>query len=75
MPGDGFLIGMRMIIKPDRPLTIRKARPMALCAYDVAVLGIPGPCTRVRSSYRNWISPDSRYALVGIRLIRELPAR
>ncbi|WP_292992926.1 formylglycine-generating enzyme family protein [Nitrosomonas sp.] len=28
-----------------------------------------------RSSYRNWISPNSRYALVGIRLVRELPAR
>ncbi len=28
-----------------------------------------------RSSYRNWISPNSRYALVGMRLVRELPAR
>ena len=28
-----------------------------------------------RSSYRNWISPNSRYALVGMRLLREVPAR
>lgn len=28
-----------------------------------------------RSSYRNWISPNSRYALVGMRLVRELQVR
>lgn len=28
-----------------------------------------------RSSYRNWLSPDSRYILVGMRLVREIPAR
>lgn len=28
-----------------------------------------------RSSYRNWISPNSRYALIGIRLVREFTAR
>ena len=27
-----------------------------------------------RSSYRNWISPSSRYTLVGVRLVREAPA-
>lgn len=27
-----------------------------------------------RSSYRNWISPNSRYTLVGMRLVREVPA-
>lgn len=26
-----------------------------------------------RSSYRNWLSPNSRYALVGMRLVREVP--
>jgi sulfatase modifying factor 1 len=28
-----------------------------------------------RSSYRNWISPNSRYTLVGLRLVREVPSR
>ncbi|SDX16342.1 formylglycine-generating enzyme family protein [Nitrosomonas communis] len=28
-----------------------------------------------RSSYRNWISPNSRYSLVGMRLLREVPER
>lgn len=26
-----------------------------------------------RSSYRNWLSPNSRYSLVGMRLVREVP--
>jgi formylglycine-generating enzyme required for sulfatase activity len=26
-----------------------------------------------RSSYRNWITPSSRYTLVGMRLLREAP--
>lgn len=28
-----------------------------------------------RSSYRNWLSPSSRYILVGMRLVREVPLR
>ena len=28
-----------------------------------------------RCSYRNWNSPETRYTLVGMRLVREIPGR